>query len=220
MKAVAPYFRQWIRAWPLRLAELLMLRGQEVWWAGYGRRRLPLWIFLAEALVRILELLGIGLLIQVLDQVLFGKGRRALNAMELAFAKTSFAERLLNAVRIEQKSTGIAARKNIAFVQGYLIRCARPMDTPTLMHELVHVAQFERWGWAYVVKALASQQLDGYHYDRQHLQAWKRPKGEGWLSESSSLNAEQEAARLEDLMCLQLGLASRWARDEQPGMMA
>lgn len=171
------------------------LRGWACWRAGYGPGG-PDGLGVAfEAVVRVAELVGAGVLVQVGHAALYVV--RSLTPQEWAFAKTYHAPSVLAKARLHTDSR-LARCLGIAFVLGRVVKAGGEIDAPLLVHELTHVAQFERWGWAYVAKALWSQHRGaGYAYVLGTL--------------PPNLNAEQEAAYAEDEARRGLGLAPRWA---------
>ena len=183
----------WLHTWSQRARELAALRG-EAWRAGYGVAGPSLWARFAEAAIRVAELAGVGVLAQAVEWLLVRQRYRVLTAEEAAFAKTYFSPDLLHSVRIDERAALTAGRLGIAYVMGTFVKTAGPLSRAVLVHELVHVAQFRRWGWAYVVKALWAQHFgDGYHYgltiasgEQLHNCLWQVPQHQ--------LNAEQEAA--------------------------
>ncbi len=188
--------RRWRATWRTRFAEACG-RRREVWHEGYEGRALEFVAALGEGSVRVAELLGVGVLAQALDYRLSGQRYRRLTVEEAAFAKTYFPVATLNRVYVDEGARWTAGRLGIAYVFGYVIKVVGTPPLPLLMHELVHVRQFERWGWAYVAKALWAQHFgSGYRY--------------GSRAPASSLNAEQEAAELEDRVRAQLGLPTRY----------
>ncbi len=177
-----------------------MVPGRKVdrWQAGYEGRAVGIGQRLGEGSVRLAELLGLGVLAQAVDYLAAGHRYRRLTSAEAAFAKTYFDEALLRRVWIDEGARYTAGRLHIAFVFGHVVKLVGAPPIPLLMHELVHVRQFDRWGWAYVAKALWAQYVgSGYHYRLG--------------TPFAQLNAEQEATVLEDRVRRQLGLPTRYA---------
>ena len=151
--------------------------------------------------MRIAELVGVGLLAQVVEWIVAGHRYRVLSDRERAFAKTYFTEALLTAARIDARAGWTTGGRVAAYVFGRVVKAPGPLPLPVLVHELTHVAQFGRWGWAYVAKALWAQHRGaGYRYVAAAPHA----------AVAAILNAEQEAARVEDLARLRSGVATRW----------
>ncbi len=191
--------KRWLRTYPLRLRELLWWKKyQPHWHAEYEDGHASKRALALETSIRIAELLGIGLVYAVLECLLASSRYRSLSEEESAFAKTYFSPAHLENVWIDEGAAWIAKPLRIAYVSGTVIKCWGKPSLPLLVHELVHVQQYRRWGWAYVAKALSAQWFGaGYYYTARS---------------GAALNAEQEAARLEDRARLDLGLAPRWLR--------
>ncbi|MFK8057032.1 MAG: hypothetical protein AB8F78_12990 [Saprospiraceae bacterium] len=156
-----------------------------------------------EAAVRIAELLGIGLVFALFESLFAGGRFRSLTRAESAFAKTYFADVELDMVLLDEGAKWIAKPLRIAYVAGVVIKTHGPFSSRLLIHELVHVRQFRRWGWAYTAKALMAQWTgDGYAVPAQL--AFSRAdinvdheRRRTLRTFHPALNAEQEARRLE-----------------------
>lgn len=190
--------RHYLATWPLRVGELMGLRGWAAWREGYGPGGPDGAGYGFEAVVRVAELLGVGVVVQVLDALLHRRHTRLLAPREAAFAKTYHAPEVL-ATAVLQTRAPLAAKLRIAFVLGRVVKAYGTPDAPLLVHELTHVEQFYRWGWAYVAKCLHAQWRGG---------------GYAYVVGSTllQLNAEQEAAFREDAARVAMGLPTRWAR--------
>ncbi len=191
---VADCARRFLGGYRERARELLLLPVRPApLLAGYGAGGPGLRGTAFELLVRTAELTGLGLLVQCLDAGFNGRRYRRLSPGESAFAKTYFGVDELRGVWLDAGSARIAARLRIAFVLGDVIKCGHEPPPTVLVHELVHVRQFRRWGWAYVAKALHAQHL-----------------GAGYRYTTAPFNAEQEAAQLEDRARVRARLAPRY----------
>lgn len=231
------YVERWWRTLPQRANELVFWKKCEsAWREGYGTKGLGTRAVLSELIIRLSELMGCGLLYIAIELWWSGGRYRVLTEVEKAFAKTYFSAEELDCVLIDEGSTVFAKRLDIAFVIGFAVKTYGPPDLPLLIHELVHVRQFRRWGWAYVAKALTAQNYgDGYVYSlnaaADEVKSWlattAATAGNSVQKKSNlavavddsiqrtqsvelSLNAEQEAARLEDLARVRCGFAPRW----------
>ena len=191
--------QHYLETLPRRAGELVGFYGGVVWSVGYDRRAPDVVGVLAEASVRTAELIGVGVHVQLFDWLLTGHRHRGLLADEWAFAKTYYPPAMLSRVRVDTGAQLTAGRLQIAYVLGYVIKCHREPSLPLLVHELKHVEQFERWGWAYVAKALWSQTRGGGY-------------GYALATPPTDLNAEQAAARVEDDARARLGLAPKYSR--------
>jgi len=160
-----------------------------------------------EAFIRIAELLGVGMAFTIFDLLLAGKRYRPLSTVEAAFAKTYFTDAELALVFLDERARWVAKPLRIAYVVGFVIKTYGSFTRSLLVHELVHVRQYRRWGWAYTAKALMAQWTgDGYEVPA-HLAFSKTPETspKRGLSFHPALNAEQEARRLEESMRFSTG---------------
>lgn len=173
-------------------------RGRGCWRAGYGGAGPGYLGYGFELVVRLGEVCGVGAVVQTVDALLHGRRFRRLTPHEAAFAKTHVPPGVLAKAYVDERSR-VARWLRIAFVLGDVIKVGHPASRPLLVHELAHVGQYHRWGWAYVAKALHAQHFGaGYAYARG--------------SPVERLNAEQEAAHAEDAARVRLGWPARWAR--------
>lgn len=197
-------FDHWRHTWWLRAREFVFWRKHKnAWRGGYGSSGAGLVEYAFEAMIRMLELFGFGLAFSALELLAAGHRYRSLTARESAFAKTYFTDTELAHVRLDEGAKYIAGPLNIAFVAGFVVKTKGRYHKRLLIHELVHVRQFRRWGWAYVAKALMAQWTgDGYDVPR----AYAFPKEFLAFAKTHvttfhpALNAEQEARRLEELV--------------------
>ena len=220
------YLLRFALSYPRRAAELLLWwRHRGVWRAGYGSRGPGLRGVALEACVRVAELLGLGLAVQLVELGWAGGRYRLLENRERVFLRTYFTGPELRHAAVDLGSTLLARPLRVAFVLGFACKAHGRISPTLLAHELVHVRQFRRWGWAYVAKAVHAQAAGaGYRYPAafratrcERVLAEARPEFAGSLrcvrqvtGYDPRLNAEQEAARLEDHARERLGLAPRW----------
>lgn len=82
------------------------------------------------------------------------------------------------------------------------------MPMPVLIHELVHVIQYQQHGSPYLLRALVAQySREGYHYGGVSTLRKMRRNGQGL----SAFNYEQQAAIVEDYARLLWSIPTRWA---------
>ena len=186
----------WVTTWPLRARELATpWRYAARWRVGHDDHAPGAAALAFEGVVRIAELAGVGVAVVAAEVLLHGDVLRRLTEAERGVARAYFAARELDGVRVHEGSALFARGLRIAFVVGPIVKAWGRPTSSLLVHELVHVRQYRRWGWAYVAKALAAQWGQGYGY------AGKR---------AGRLNAEQEAAWVEDQARAALGLGRRY----------
>ena len=173
---------------------------------------------LAEVTVRVLEVGGLGLMVtQLLQTWQAARWRRPTQA-EYEWVRQHLGSRTPRLFWLDEHSR-TARRGRIAFVVGRVIKSDGRLSLPLLVHEAVHVSQYERWGWSYVAKNLYAQHFGGgYHYDAAQARPELRRHevGQGVDQQLKSgrrrCNAEQEAASYEDVARQRLGLPPRWLR--------
>ncbi|WP_235299010.1 basic secretory family protein [Portibacter marinus] len=112
-----------------------------------------------------LDLLGLPEIYQILHELL-NNNVRALDEREQLIAESIFGNRIhWESVRIHDNNTLVCRRMNIAFVSFHTIHFHNCISDGVLIHELVHVWQYEKFGSAYIVRALHAQASDaGYDY--------------------------------------------------------
>jgi len=186
----------------LRAREFVFWRKHKaVWRSGYGVSTPGIIEYGFEAIIRMAELLGVGLLFAFFEGLFGGNRYRTLNAKESAFAKTYFEFFELESIFLDEGAKWVAGKLKIAFVAGFCIKTNGRFTPRLLIHELVHVRQFRRWGWAYVAKALMAQLTgDGYDVPLEFAlpQVFSASAKTPIATFHPLLNAEQEARRLEE----------------------
>lgn len=96
---------------------------------------------------------------------------RTLSSREISAARMIFSDAIdLDIVRINEKAR-IGEKVALAYVAFNSVFAFRRLSVDVLMHELVHVWQFQKFGSVYIVKALwAQNSKEGYKYgDAQGL---------------------------------------------------
>jgi hypothetical protein len=127
---------------------------------------------------------------------LFKKSVRPLHDRELQEAKSIFGDSLrYDLIRIDTKPYLGLGKDVVAYVTFFTIRYKRRINMPILIHELVHVWQFQQFGSVYISKALKAQKSrEGYDYGgTENLY-------HGMLTGQTltSFNFEQQAEIIED----------------------
>lgn len=194
-------WQHWRANYRRRLLELVFWRKhKKAWRSGYGTAGAGLVEYGFELAVRVAELGGLGLVFSLFETLFASKRYRPLSSSEAAFAKTYFTENELATVFLDEGAKWIAGPMRIAFVAGFVIKTHGPFTRRLLIHELVHVRQFRRWGWAYVAKALMAQWTgDGYSVPSQFALLTEQVRPAHIVQTfHPALNAEQEARRLEE----------------------
>ena len=152
-----------------------------LWWS-FEKLTLLLGLFRLDALY-----------CQVIDLM---PGVRKLSPDERRLAATIFRGSLpLDRIRIREGTNWGTDRGKIVYCSFYVINSYHVLDRQTLIHELVHVWQYRKFGVSYIPRALAAQMTtQGYHYGgvatmRQMI------SGDATMK---ALNYEQQASLIED----------------------
>lgn len=155
----------------------------------------------------VMDLFGIPELYEMLIDF-FKFNTRPLNKEELNIAQPIFKESInWDRVRIDEKSQLGPRQKHFAYVSFYTINSWGSMQEATLIHELMHVWQFQQEGSGYIPKALYAQRTKaGYNYgnlDDLELGIDHR----SWFS---AFNYEQQADIVADYFRIRNGMAPCW----------
>lgn len=132
------------------------------WWESPIHFTYPgkvgLWFL--ELLFYILDVFGIGEIYGILaDWIKFNS--RPLHKWEIGLAKTIYGDAIrYNTITIDEK--GIFGFKIFPAAKAYVsyqtINSNSSMENGVLMHEFIHIWQYERFGTAYALRALLAQQ--------------------------------------------------------------
>jgi hypothetical protein len=167
------------------------------------------WVGLTELGFLLLDLLFLPDLYELLCR-LFKTNCRTLSEAEICLARQVFGESIrYDLVILDQKAyLGRLKRKDIIYVSGFTINSWGPFNKALLIHELVHVWQYQRLGSVYIPRALRAQRSAmGYNYGGlSALQAAKH------LDE---FNLEQQADIVMDYYYLSCGERPYWAPEAQ-----
>ncbi|MEL7219700.1 MAG: hypothetical protein AAGJ93_00195, partial [Bacteroidota bacterium] len=110
-------------------------------------------------------------------------------------------------VRIDERAFLGPPQLHICYVSFYTINAWRPMRPDLLIHEAVHVWQFQQMGSVYIPLALQAQfSKEGYNYGGA-------PRVVNWARRSARLldfNLEQQADLVADYWRLQYDLPPHW----------
>lgn len=139
---------------------------------------------------------------------LFSPQLRRLKEEELAFLRPIFGDSVpYTLIRIDERAHLGPRQYRFCYVSFHTINSWGAISAPTLVHEVVHVWQYVRFGAAYIPRALAAQRTpEGYDYG-----------GVAGLAVSQQLsyfNFEQQAALVEDAFRLSHGFQGRWDRGD------
>ncbi|MCF8244480.1 MAG: hypothetical protein K9J37_07175 [Saprospiraceae bacterium] len=133
---------------------------------------------------------------------------RPLSPLEKEMATSVFGNSLnLNAIRIDERAKIGCQKRNIAYVSYFTINSWGRLRPETLVHELVHIWQYQHLGGAYISRALRAQRSQA-GYDYGGLEALRTSmEGNGKITD---FNLEQQAEIISDYFCLREGLKPTW----------
>lgn len=174
--AIGYRFIDWIRLIPVRslriVRQLLLPFGWRRWtplpssrwpvYDGFIGRWLNWWLVLT---IYIFELFGIGELYETLSDFL-KFNTRPLTKPEIAIAQSVYGQQLnYKRIRLDTRAFLGPRQQKICYVSFYLINSWGEMSAPLLIHELIHIWQYEKMGAVYMPRALHAQTSEaGYDY--------------------------------------------------------
>ena len=170
-------------------------------------------MWFAELSVYFLECFGIGEIYEtIVDLIKFNT--RPMYDWEIKMAQSVFGDTIkYQRVRIDEKAIGGPKQYKFAYVSFYTINSWGPMSNSHLIHELMHVWQYEEMGAVYMPKAGAAQQSpNGYNYGglaklQQFIYLKKNIR---------DFNLEQQGDIVQDYYRLRQGFQPQWFRQATP----
>lgn len=160
-----------------------------------------------EALYLLLDIVGIPELYETLADW-FKWNSRKLTKEEYELLYPIFGDSIhYDRVRIDERAFVGPPQMKICYVSFYTINAWGEMNSALLIHEMVHVWQFEHWGSVYIPRALRAQSSpEGYNYGGA-------PKVVNWARQDGLLedfNPEQQADLIADYWRLLNGWQTQW----------
>jgi hypothetical protein len=147
-----------------------------------------------DGLFYIMDLLFIPEIFIIMNYIFKFKMRR-LNDYEKLISKSFFGDKSIDVDKVLVDDRALITKKHrIAFVSFNIINYYGRIKDETLIHELVHVYQFQKFGFVYVYRALKAQfSKEGYDYGGIDglVQALKKKK------KYFEFNFEQQASIIE-----------------------
>lgn len=192
-----------LTGWPCRVWRLLLW----ILWIQSPRGKHAFLRWLAGIFLLALDLTPLSLIYELFIVVLNSKVR-SLNTHEKQQAHAVFGQSIpLHLVTLNPDSFPVKKKQAIAFVSFYTVNCYGDIPDCMLIHELVHVWQYERHGSAYISEALWAQHWGGgYDYGGiEPLKMYSEGKRLG------AFNFEQQADIIEDYFRWKNGLPLQWA---------
>lgn len=179
----------------------------------YGLRlpiaaRFSLW--LGEFLFLFLDILGVPEWYEIGNCWIKGNSR-PLTGEEKQLAGYIFGNTLpLDRLQLDERARIGPKQYHFCYVSFCVINSWETMPPAILVHELVHVWQFQRYGSPYILRALLAQRTP-MGYDYGGLEALQRVSEQGLGLEA--FNYEQQASIIEDYFRLHRTGFARWSAD-------
>lgn len=209
---------QYFQLLPVRLARLgthlyrgltFQMSRQEYWKdeANNSSRASVILLWIAELFILILELFGVGELYETITDFLKTR-TRPLADWEIRMAQSVYGNSINYAlVRIDETAWAGPKQYHFCYVSFNLINSWQKMSNHILIHELMHIWQYQRLGAIYMVRALSAQHTQmGYNYGGIEAIRAKMANGETLLD----FNFEQQADIVTDYFLLRQGFATQW----------
>lgn len=164
---------------------------------------------LLETLFRLLAFVRLPELLMFFNRI-FKPNLRPLTERERYLAASVFGESIdLQKVRLDERSHIGCRRHHFAYVGFHFINSWGQLEDSILIHELVHIWQYERFGIVYIPRALFAQTtVEGYNYGGIERLRQVRRLG----LRLSDFNYEQQGDIIADGFRLRMGLQPRWCR--------
>ncbi|MBI5915708.1 MAG: hypothetical protein HY842_10045 [Bacteroidetes bacterium] len=127
---------------------------------------------------------------------------------EKILARSVFGESIhLGRVRVDESAKVMCKGSQIIYVSYYTINAWGRFRPDIMIHELMHVWQFERLGGAYIPRALRAQKAkEGYNYGGAEALSACMVRGGGL----SDFNLEQQADIVSDYFCIREEMMPAW----------
>lgn len=188
------FYKWWKKEWWESLLKPNILLLHIVWWATLG--------------LKIMDCLGMGEFYTTMMRLFKWNTTRQLTDDEINLGKTIFGDNIQwKLVRIDDKAFIGPKQKKFAYVAYHTINTWEKLNDSTLLHEFVHVWQYERYGATYLLKALLAQySKEKYNYGG--IFTLKNALVEGKRFEE--FNFEQQGDIVGDFHRLRTGFRPLW----------
>lgn len=139
---------------------------------------------------------------------LFKPQTRRMTERKIALARTVFGAAIdYSKVRLDERAMIGCRRYRFAYVGFQVINSWGALSDPLLIHELVHVWQYQRLGSVYIPRALWAQRTpEGYNYGGVNGLRQALARGKNLLD----FNYEQQGDIVADFFCLRTQRQPRW----------
>ena len=217
-KSVWLRLKQFLQLFPLRLWRLgyhiyrgftFQVSRKEYWKdeADTSSRASVILLWIVEFFILLLEVFGIGELYEIITDF-FKTKTRPLAPWEIKMATSIYGDSInYQLVRIDETAWVGPKQYHFCYVSFNLINSWQRMSNYVLIHELMHIWQYQRMGAIYMVRALSAQHTKmGYNYGGIEAIRAKMTNGETLLD----FNFEQQADVVADCFLLQQGFAPQW----------
>ncbi len=164
-------------------------------------------IWFLELVILVLEFFGIGEIYDIMTTI-FKRSTRPLSEKELQTVTQFYGDAtIFRKVRIDDKAKIGMGKMATAYVSCYTINTGAPIADEVLIHELVHIIQYKKYGMRYMTRALYGQNWGGgYNYGgAQGIEKWQKADKELYF-----FNPEQEAEFITDLYLLSQKRPTGW----------
>lgn len=170
-----------------------------------GRHRLPRWF--AGLIVLAIDITPLNLVYETILDFLKNK-TRPLSSHEIEIAFSVFGKSLpYHNIGIDPRSIPAIKKKTMAYVSFYTINFADAIPDTTLVHEMMHVWQYEMYGAVYITEAFWAQRWGG-GYNYGGLGSLKMHCDDLCLQ---AFNFEQQADIIEDYFRWKNNLPLQWS---------
>jgi len=188
--------------WPKRLWRLCCW----VLWINSPRGKHSFYRWFAGLILLIADLTPVSLFYETIMDFIKTRSR-PMSAEEIRIAQSVFGDRIpLQLVSMDAYSWPVRKRRASAYVSFHTINFDQQLQLHTLIHELVHIWQYERYGIVYISEAIWAQKWGG-GYDYGGLAALEQySQGRGL----EAFNFEQQADIIEDYFRWKTGMPLHW----------
>lgn len=171
----------------------------------------PVWRLLETGFL-VADLLFFPDFLMFLNRI-FKPNTRRLSEREIALARSVFGETIdYQKVRLDEKSFVGCRQFRFAYVGFYFVNSWGQLSDPVLIHELVHVWQYQRLGSVYIPRALWAQRTpEGYNYGGISALKIAMEQGKALMD----FNYEQQADIVADYFCLKNDWKPRWCEADK-----